>query len=86
MAYPNAVFSTFSFIGFILSLIPLYWHLEGNIRSSSMVPQLIEYSPASSSECWHYLVYGLGWPRLFEYLHQLGRLERHSGERGPGLV
>ena len=36
MAYPNAVFSTFSFIGFILSLIPLYWHLEGDIRSSSI--------------------------------------------------
>ena len=75
MAYPNAIFSTFSFIGFILSLIPLYWHLEGKIRSSSLVPQLIDYSRASSLECWHHIVHGLGWPGLFECLRQLDRLE-----------
>jgi len=28
MAYPNGLFSAFSFIGFLLCLIPLYWHLE----------------------------------------------------------
>ncbi len=32
MTYPNALFSAFSFIGFLLCLIPLYWHLEGNFR------------------------------------------------------
>lgn len=28
MAYPNGLFSAFSFIGFLLCLIPLYWHIE----------------------------------------------------------
>jgi len=28
MAYPNEVFTGFSFIGFVLSVIPIYWHLE----------------------------------------------------------
>ncbi|KAF8486997.1 STE3-domain-containing protein [Russula ochroleuca] len=28
MAYPNGLFSAFSFIGFLFCLIPLYWHLE----------------------------------------------------------
>ncbi|KAI0276044.1 pheromone A receptor-domain-containing protein [Russula aff. rugulosa BPL654] len=28
MAYPNGLFSAFSFIGFLLCLIPLCWHLE----------------------------------------------------------
>jgi pheromone a factor receptor len=32
MAYPNGLFSAFSFIGFLLCLIPLYWHLEGKFR------------------------------------------------------
>lgn len=51
------------------------------------IPQLmIDYSRASSSECWHCFVYGLGWPGLFECLHQLGRLERQCGKCGPGLV
>jgi pheromone a factor receptor len=31
MAYPNGLYSAFSFIGFLLCLIPLYWHLEGKL-------------------------------------------------------
>ena len=31
MAYPNWIFSVFSFIGFLLCAIPLYWHLEGSL-------------------------------------------------------
>ena len=29
MAYPNQIFSAFSFLGFLLCVIPLPWHLEG---------------------------------------------------------
>lgn len=29
MTYPNALYSAFAFIGFILSFIPFAWHLEG---------------------------------------------------------
>ena len=86
MAYPNAVFSTFSFIGFILSLIPLYWHLEGKIRCSLLVSQLIDYSSASSLECWYHLVHGLGWPGLFECLYQLDCVEWHHSKSCPRLV
>ena len=28
---PNDVYTVFSFIGFVLCAIPLYWHLEGNV-------------------------------------------------------
>ena len=31
MAYLNGLYSAFSFIGFLLCLIPLYWHLEGKL-------------------------------------------------------
>ena len=26
---PNELYSTFSFIGFVLSAIPFYWHFKG---------------------------------------------------------
>ncbi|KAK0186947.1 putative pheromone receptor [Armillaria mellea] len=36
MAYPNYVFSIFAFVGFIISMIPLPWHLEAwNIGTCS---------------------------------------------------
>lgn len=31
MSYPNYVFSIFAFIGFLLAIIPLPWHLEGTL-------------------------------------------------------
>src|SRR6266571_8925782 len=35
MAYPNQTYSAFSFIGFLLCAIPLYWHLEAwNVGTS----------------------------------------------------
>ena len=37
MAPPNALFSTFSFIGFLFCAIPLYWHLKGNLRPTPAV-------------------------------------------------
>jgi hypothetical protein len=31
---PNAVYTVFSFIGFVMCAIPFYWHLEGTWRDS----------------------------------------------------
>lgn len=31
-AYPNEIYSAFSFIGFLMCAIPFYWHLEGTWR------------------------------------------------------
>jgi pheromone a factor receptor len=30
--YPNAVYSVFSFLGFVVVIIPLRWHLEGTLN------------------------------------------------------
>lgn len=83
MAYPNGLYSAFSFIGFLFCLIPLYWHLEG-IFVPRLCPSLD--SRASSLECRHRLVNGLGWPGLFEWIHQFGRLGPQHSKCGPGLV
>ena len=89
MTYPNALFSASSFIGFLLSFIPLYWHLEGILvqrLALRYIHKLIDYSRASSLECGHHLVYGLGWPGLFERIHQFGHLEQQHSKCGPDLV
>ena len=31
-AYPNEIYTAFSFIGFLMCAIPFYWHLEGTWR------------------------------------------------------
>jgi hypothetical protein len=46
----------------------------------------MDYPRASSLECGHHLIYGLGWPGLFEWIHQFGRLEPQYSKCGPGLV
>lgn len=47
LTYPNWVFSMFAFIGFLLSIIPLPWHLEGNVfLRSPGCPVLISTRPA----------------------------------------
>lgn len=85
MSYPNEIFSAFSFIGFLLSVIPLYWHLEG-IFSSDALHSVRFSSCLSSLECGHHLVHGLGWPWLFESVHQFRHLEPQHGKCGPSLV
>jgi hypothetical protein len=37
---PNEVYTAFSFIGFVLCAIPLYWHLKGIVE----VHRWLEYS------------------------------------------
>jgi hypothetical protein len=96
MAPPNALFSTFSFIGFLFCAIPLYWHLEGKLHPTRAVLSVSHELtvlalaasplPSSSVECRHFLVYGLGWPGLFECFHQLGRLEPLRRKCRPRLV
>ena len=34
--YPVELYTVFSFIGFVLSVIPLYWHLEGTWKEVFM--------------------------------------------------
>jgi hypothetical protein len=54
MSPPNEVYTAFSFIGFVLCAIPLYWHLEGNVEvrtcwsthSKIVRPQLGMQAPA----------------------------------------
>ena len=29
---PTEVYTAFSFLGFVLSAIPLYWHLKGDVE------------------------------------------------------
>jgi len=95
MAPPNALFSTFSFIGFLFCAIPLYWHLKGKLRPTRAVLSVFHkidrtcpsrFSFSSSVKCRHFLVYCLVCPWLFERFHQLGRLEPLCGECGPRLV
>jgi hypothetical protein len=86
MTYPNQLFSAFSFIGFLLCAIPLYWHLEGEPFPDLPLVIILDTPLKLSLECWHFFVHSLGWPRLFESFHQLGRLEQHSVKRSSNLV
>ena len=43
MTYPNAVFSAFAFIGFIMCAIPLPWHIQGNIPFKILIFQYFAY-------------------------------------------
>lgn len=31
---PNALYTVFSFLGFVMCAIPFYWHLEGTWKDS----------------------------------------------------
>jgi hypothetical protein len=86
MAIPNQLFTAFSFIGFLLCAIPLYWHLEGELFARLPFVTIIDPLSGSSLECWHFLVHCLGWLGLFESFYQLDRLEQHSVKRGSSLV
>lgn len=55
---PNEAYTAFSFIGFVLCAIPLYWHLEGNVdihTGWSTYFKLVWLS----SECRHLLIHDL---------------------------
>jgi hypothetical protein len=72
---PNEVYTAFSFIGFVLCAIPLYWHLEGTWKYSrvwnthfKIVPRSLEYG--------HMLVHDLGWSWMPFAMHQFDRMEQ----------
>jgi hypothetical protein len=78
MSPPNEVFSTFSFLGFVMCAIPFYWHLEGTRRyfrhwstHSDDIRHSLEYG--------HLLVYVLDWPWMPGKFHQLDCVEQEHG-------
>ena len=70
---PNGVFTAFSFIGFVLCTIPLYWHLEGTLKHSHNLS--ISKDAHLSLEYGHLLVHDLGWAWMPLAMHQLDRME-----------
>ena len=84
MAYPNEVYTVFSFFGFLMCLIPLPCHLKGR-SVSFIVSQKADTRPVSS-ELGHLSVHILGWYRMPHLLHKLYRLEPQCNKLGPDLV
>ena len=83
---PNQVYTAFSFIGFIMCVIPFYWHLEGTssfrcilgARDLRTLPCSMEYRDLS--------VHVLDWPWLLDPVRQLDRLEREHHQPGTSLL
>jgi len=71
----NEVYSAFSFIGFVMCAIPLYWHLEGMWRYFRCWGTHTE-NVWHSLEYGNLLVYGLDWHRVPFRKHQLDRVEQ----------
>ena len=85
---PNEVYSAFSFIGFVLCTIPLYWHLEGNVTVD--VHSWLKYSVLIlkfySLQCRHLLIYDLDRSWMSLPMHQLDRMEQEHDQQGSGLL
>ena len=58
------LYAVFSFIGFVLCVIPFYWHLQGSSGTLLAFWLLALNVFFCSLEHWHLHVHGLGWPRL----------------------
>ena len=72
---PNELYTAFSFIGFVLCAIPIYWHFEGQLYCTNR--QSTEFkNPRRSSEHRNMLVHGMDWSRLSDTMHQLHRMEQ----------
>jgi hypothetical protein len=81
---PNEVYTAFSFVGFVLCIIPLYWHLEGtwNYSHDSSTPKNVRLS----LEYGHLLVHDLGRARMPFAMHQLDRMEQEYDQQGSCLL
>ena len=80
---PNWLFSTCAFISFLLCMIPLPWHLEGNFivlqhHMPSNVPPSLEYG--------HLLVHDMDGLGSVKPIRQFRRLEFGRHHQGPSLV
>ncbi len=84
---PNELYSALSFIGFVLCVIPFYWHLEGNVEafiwpgySSKNV------TVRCSSEYGHVLVHDLDRSWMPLAIHQLDRVEQEHDQQSTTLL
>ena len=80
---PNWFFSTWAFIGFMLCMIPLPWHIEGNfivLKYCTLcnVPPSLEHG--------HLPVHDLDGPGMLEPIHQFRGLEFGRHQQGTSLV
>lgn len=83
--YPNQIYTAFSFIGFVLAIIPFYWHLEGtwtysldSSNSSKNVRCSLEYG--------HLHVHDLDSYWMSHAMCQLDRVEWEHDQQGSGLL
>lgn len=63
---PNWTFMVFSFIGFIMCLLPLRWHMQGQ-RSLPFARLKLTHS---SVQCRDMRLHDVGWDRMLELVHQ----------------
>ena len=82
---PNELYTTFSFIGFVLCAIPFYWHLEGKWKHSRNW-HISLMTGRHSLEYWHMLVHDLDWPWVLDAIHQLHRMEQKHDQQGSSLL
>lgn len=69
---PNWLFSACSFVSFLLCMIPLPWHLEGN---SIIIQYRLLLNASFSLEYGYLHVHAMGGYRIIEYVHQFDGLE-----------
>ena len=84
-APPNEVYTAFSFIGFVLCAIPLYWHLEGTwkyARGWSTHSNIV----CRSFECGDMLIHYLDRSWMFYAMHQLDHMEQEHDRQVSGLL
>ena len=81
----NELYTAFSFIGFVMCAIPLYWHLEGTEEFALLGSPHTEIA-WHSLEYRHLLVHVLDWSWMPDTMHQLDRMEQKYGQQGSDLV
>ncbi len=71
---PNGLFTALSFVGFVLSAIPFYWHLEGTWKYSYdlSTPENVRLS----LEYGHLLIHDLGRSWMLDAMRQFDRMEQ----------
>jgi hypothetical protein len=80
---PNWFFSTWAFIGFVLCMIPLPWHIEGN---SILLKYRTLCNAPLSLEHGHLPVHVLDGLGMLEPIHQFRGLEFGRHQQGASLV
>jgi hypothetical protein len=81
----NQAYSVFSFIGFWLSVIPLYWHLQGKLQFTNG-PSLNIKGPHHSLEHGNLHVYDMDRYRMSDIFYQLDSMARKRDRQGSDLL